>query len=48
MTKEEVCINPQCRHLRRVHSKNGCGDFDMEKMQECKCKAKYMDKHMFR
>ncbi len=34
---------PNCGHPRRVHSKNGCEDFDMNKQKECPCKRKYMD-----
>jgi len=37
---ETIC--PSCRHPRRVHSKNGCEDWD-PKTGPCKCKKKYME-----
>lgn len=41
---DTMCVNPVCRHTRRVHSKNGCGEIvDMRTGRECPCRVPYME-----
>ncbi len=40
---EAKCENQNCGHPRRVHSKNGCEDFDLSTNKPCRCKKTYMD-----
>jgi hypothetical protein len=44
MAQELICT--RCRHSRRGHSKNGCGEM-LRNGHDCNCKVKFMEQGLF-